>query len=29
MIGISNAMTDEDKMINGNQNYTEQVEKKD
>jgi len=29
MIGMSNAMYDEDKMINGNQNYTEQEQKKD
>ena len=29
MLGMSNAMYDEDKMINGNQNYTEQEQKKD
>ena len=29
MIGISNAMYDEDEMINGNQNHTEQEHKKD
>lgn len=29
MLGMSNAMYDEDKMINGNQNYTEQQQKKD
>ena len=29
MIGMSNAMYGEDKMINGNQNYTEQEHKKD
>ena len=29
MIGMSNAMYDEEKMINGNQNYTEQEQKKD
>ncbi|WP_144961447.1 hypothetical protein [Gillisia sp. Hel_I_86] len=29
MIGISNAMYDEDKMVNGNQNHTEQEHKKD
>ena len=29
MLGISNAMYDEDKMINGNKNYTEQEHKKD
>ena len=29
MLGMSNAMHDENKMINGNQNYTEQEQKKD
>ncbi|MCF6308840.1 MAG: hypothetical protein L3J09_12940 [Flavobacteriaceae bacterium] len=29
MLGMSNAMYDEDKMINRNQNYTEQEQKKD
>jgi len=29
MLGMSNAMFDEDKMINGNQNHTEQEQKKD
>jgi len=29
MLGMSNAMYDEDKMINGNQNHTEQEQKKD
>jgi hypothetical protein len=29
MLGMSNAMYDEDKMINGNQNHTEQEHKKD
>ncbi len=29
MIGMSNAMYDEEKMINRNQNYTEQEQKKD
>jgi hypothetical protein len=29
MLGMSNAMYDEDKMINGNQNYIEQEHKKD
>jgi len=29
MLGMSNAMYDEDKMINRNQNYTEQEHKKD
>ncbi len=29
MIGTSNAIYDEEKMINGNQNYTEQELKKD
>jgi len=29
MLGMSNAMYDEDNMINGNQNYTEQEQKKD
>ena len=29
MIGMSNAMYDEDKMINGNEIYTEQEHKKD
>lgn len=29
MIGMSNAMYDDDKMINGNQNHTEQQDKKD
>ena len=29
MLGMSNAMYDEDKMINGNQNYIEQEQKKD
>ena len=29
MIGMSNAMYDEDKMINGNQNHIEQEQKKD
>ena len=29
MIGMSNAMYDEDKMINGNENHTEQEDKKD
>lgn len=29
MIGMSNAMYDEDKMINGNQYHTEQKDKKD
>jgi len=29
MIGMSNAMYDEDKMINENQNYIEQEQKKD
>ncbi len=29
MLGISNAMYDENKMINENQNYTEQEHKKD
>lgn len=28
MIGMSNALYDEDKMINGNQNHTEQKDKK-
>ena len=29
MLGMSNAMYDEDKMINGNQNHIEQEHKKD
>jgi len=29
MLGMSNAMYDEDRMINGNQNQTEQEHKKD
>ena len=29
MIGISNAMYDEDKMISGNHNHTEQEHKRD
>ena len=29
MLGMSNAMYDENKMINGNQNYIEQEDKKD
>lgn len=29
MLGMSNAMHDENKMINGNQNYIEQEQKKD
>lgn len=29
MLGMSNAMHDEDKMIHGNQDYTEQEQKKD
>lgn len=29
MLGMSNAMYDEDKMINGDQTYTEQEHKKD
>jgi len=29
MLGMSNAMYDEDKTIFGNQNYTEQEQKKD
>jgi hypothetical protein len=29
MIGMSNAMYDDDQMINGNQNHTEQQDKKD
>lgn len=29
MLGMSNAMYDEDKMINGNQNHTEQEQKTD
>ena len=29
MLGMSNAMYDEHKMINGNQNHTEQEQKKD
>jgi cytochrome b561 len=29
MLGMSNAMYDEDKMINGNQNHSEQEQKKD
>ncbi len=29
MLGMSNAMHDENKMINGNQNHTEQEHKKD
>jgi len=29
MLGMSNAMYHEDDMINGNQNYTEQEQKKD
>jgi cytochrome b561 len=29
MLGMSNAMYDEDKMINGNQNHTEQEQKED
>ena len=28
MLGMSNAMYDENKMINGNQNHTEQEDKK-
>ena len=29
MLGMSNAMYDEDKMINGNQHHTEQKQKRD
>ncbi len=29
MLGMSNGMYDEDRTINGNQNYTEQEQKKD
>ena len=29
MLGMSNAMYDDNKMINGNQNHTEQGQKKD
>lgn len=29
MLGMSNAMYDEDKMIDANQNYTEQEQRKD
>lgn len=29
MLGMSNAMYDDNKMINGNQNHTEQEQKKD
>lgn len=29
MVGMSNAMHDEDKMISGNQKHTEQEQKKD
>jgi hypothetical protein len=28
MLGMANGMNEEDKMINGNQNYTEQQQKK-
>ena len=29
MLGVSNVINEEDRMLNGNQNYTEQEQKKD